>query len=167
MSPMRWLVPVGLTMVVLVSSLHGQGKGFGPGKGQGADFWQDKETFHFLLQNRHLITRKVTNLTNGVETVTESDQPQVAARIQEHVASMYKRVEEGRPIHLRDPLFAEVFRQADKITMKIKKTKKGVRVRETSTNPHVVRVIQAHAQVVSQFLQKGHIEVRKNHPVPD
>ena len=79
---------------------------------------------------------------------------------------MHKRLLEGRPIHMRDPLFREIFRNAGKIKMTIDKTQKGVKVSETSKDPYVARLIQAHAQVPNQFLAKGHQEVRKNHPVP-
>jgi hypothetical protein len=101
-----------------------------------------------------------------VETVTESDNPDIAARIREHVKAMYRRVEEGRPIHMRDPLFAEVFRHADKIHMEFKKTKRGIRVSETSDDPYVARLIQAHADVVDLFVKNGFGEPHKNHAVP-
>ena len=109
----------------------------------------------------------MTNLPDGVETLTESDNPKVTEKLQAHVLSMYRRVEDGRPIHARDPLFAELFRHADRITMQLVKTGKGVRVIETSADPYVAKLIQAHAQVVNRFLQHGRTEMRKNHPLPD
>jgi hypothetical protein len=131
-----------------------------------AAFRADMQLFHFLLDHRNDIRRKVTNLENGVEAVTESDDPQIAAKIQEHVESMYRRLEERKPIHVRDPLFAEVFRNAEKISMKLEKTEKGVHVTEVSEDLYVAKLIQAHAEVVSRFLQNGHIEMRRNHAVP-
>ena len=86
--------------------------------------------------------------------------------IQNHVESMYKRVESGNPIHMRDPLFAAIFGNASKISMKVKRTKKGVRVVETSTDPYVAELIQAHADVLNLFIANGFTEVRKNHEVP-
>jgi hypothetical protein len=142
-----------------------QGKGGRFGKD--AAHKADMELFHFLLDNRKEITRKVTNLPNGIETLTESDNPKVVEKLQAHVASMYKRVEEKRPIHARDPLFAEIFRNADKITMKLEKTKKGVKVVETSKDAYVAKLIQAHAQVVNLFLKNGRAEMMKNHALPD
>jgi hypothetical protein len=79
---------------------------------------------------------------------------------------MHKRVEQGRPIHMRDPLFAAIFGNARKISMKVERTPKGVRVVETSTDPYVVKLIQAHADVLDRFIANGHAEVRKNHAVP-
>jgi hypothetical protein len=151
----------------------GPGRGFGWRGGRGGQgpwgdpsFVQDRDMFHYLLGHRDSIQRKVTKLTNGVETVTESDDPEVAATIQRHVESMHKRLEEGRPIHLRDPLFAAIFANWQKITMKVEPTKKGVRVVETSSDAHVAKLIQAHAEVVNLFVANGFAEVPKNHAVP-
>ena len=166
---------VGVLLAALVSasilsgplfSQPGPPAGRGFGRGRDAAQQADMQLFHFLLNNRQNITRKVTKLPNGVETLTESADPAVAGKIQAHVASMYKRLEDGRPIHARDPLFAEIFRNKDKITMKLEKTDSGVRVTETSNDAYVARLIQAHAEVVSRFLKNGPLEVRKNHAVP-
>ena len=149
---------------VLVAQPAPQGKGFGPGKD--ATHRADMELFHFLLDHRAEISRKVANLPNGVETLTESANPKVTEKLQVHVASMYQRVEGKRPIHARDPLFAEIFRHAEKITMKLDKTEKGVKVTETSNDPYVAKLIQAHAQVVNLFIKNGRSEMMKNHPLP-
>ncbi len=125
------------------------------------------ELFHFLLAHREEVTRKVTKLPNGVETLTESDNPKVTTKIQEHAAAMHKRLKEGRPIHMRDPLFREVFRNADKITMSVKNTPRGVKVKETSNDPYAVKLIQAHADVVNKFVRNGFVEMPRNHPVPE
>jgi len=138
----------------------------GPGNRGDAAHAIDMQAIQFLLANRSKIRRNVVNRPDGVETLTESDDPQVTAVLIEHVAAMYKRVEEQRPIHARDPLFAELFRNAAALEMKVEKTDKGVKVIETSSDPFSVKLIQAHAQVVSLFLKNGHPEVRKNHPVP-
>ncbi len=124
------------------------------------------QTFQFLLQHRGDITRQVTEVPGGVETLTESDDPDVATSLRAHVKAMYGRLESGRPIHMRDPLFREVFRHADKIRLTVEQTDKGLKVSETSDDPYVVRLIRAHAEVVNQFLANGHEEVRKNHLPP-
>ena len=122
--------------------------------------------FHYLLDHREAIQRKVTKIAEGVETVTESDDPEVAATIQRHVESMHQRLQGGQPIHMRDPLFAAVFANAQKITMKVEPTEKGVRVVETSADPYVAKLIQAHAAVVNLFVANGFTEVPNNHSVP-
>jgi hypothetical protein len=161
---------VGWLVVLLLSITSGETSAqpgrFGQGgKGKNAAQKADMDLFHYLLDHRKEITRTVTRKANGVETLTESDNPKVVEKLQAHVASMKKRVENGRPIHARDPLFAEIFRHADKITMDVEKTKKGVKVIESSDDAHVVRLIHAHAEVVSLFIKNGHAEARKNHPV--
>jgi len=143
--------------------------GKGPmGKDAGGDaaFTADRNLFHQLLQHRDDIRRDVKKTDNGVETLTESDKPEVAASIQNHVASMEKRVKDKQPIHLRDPLFAEVFRNSDKIKFVYEKTNKGMRVTETSEDAYTVKLIQAHADVVSLFVKNGFSEVQKNHALP-
>jgi hypothetical protein len=126
----------------------------------------DMAVFQYLLDQRKEITRKVTNIPTGVETLTESENREVAAKLAVHVEAMHERLRKGRPIHMRDPLFREIFRHADKIKLTIEKTPKGVKVSETSNDAYVAKLIQAHAEVLNQFLAKGHEEVRKNHPVP-
>jgi hypothetical protein len=146
----------------------GRGQGGGRG-GQGADpaFQQDRDWFHFLLDHRSSIRRTIKKRDDGVETTTESDDPEVASVIQKHVESMHERIKQGRPIHMRDPLFAAIFGNNEKIAMNVERAEKGVRVVETSADPHVARLIQAHAEVVSLFLANGREEVRKNHALPD
>ena len=149
----------------------GQGKGMhgtGPGAQERDDrFDADREVFQFLLTNHEKIKRSVKELPNGVETLTESNSPEVAAKIKDHVEWMAHRIKESNPIHKRDPLFAEIFKHTDKIQMQHDTTDKGVRVTETSEDPYVVKLIQAHAKVVSGFAERGFAEAMKNHPVPD
>jgi hypothetical protein len=123
----------------------------------------DMQLIHRLLANRDHIKRDVTMRSDGVETLTEADDPDLARTIQAHVNAMYSRVTEGRPIHQRDPLFRELFKYAAGIKFSHEVTPNGVKVIETSTNPYVVSLIQAHASVVSLFIKNGHIEMMRNH----
>lgn len=127
---------------------------------------EDRDIFHFLLANHKKITRTVTEFDNGVMTVTESDDPVIAEKIQEHVASMYGRVKDRRPLRMWDELYREIFRHSDKIDMKVENTTKGVAVTETSGDEYVVKLIQAHAKVVTGFSEHGFGEARKNHEPP-
>lgn len=142
----------------------------GAGRGGAAvdpQFQADRDVFHSLLDNHQQIRRSVVKRADGVETVTESDDPKIAAAIQTHAAAMHDRLKKALPIHLRDPLFAAVFASAGKIKMAITKTDKGVRVVATSEDAYVVRLIQAHAEVVNLFAANGFAEARKNHTVPE
>ena len=126
----------------------------------------DMAVFQALIDNRASVHRTVVKLADGIETVTESDDPEVVTLIQTHVNAMYGRVKDGRPIHLRDPLFREIFANADKIVMKHEMTAKGIRVVETSGDPYTVRLIQAHADVLDLFIKNGRPELMKNHELP-
>jgi hypothetical protein len=126
----------------------------------------DMQLIHELLDNGSTVTRTVTLRADGVETLTESDDPAIAKAIQTHVASMYDRVTENRPIHMRDPLFRAIFEHASQITFSHAPTPRGIRVTETSSDPYVVKLIQAHAEVVSAFIENGRAEAMKNHEVP-
>ncbi len=131
-----------------------------------SNFVQDRDVFHFLLSNKDKIQRERKETKNGVETLTESSDPAIVEKIQEHVASMYQRVENIQPIRMRDPLYREIFKNTDKIEMKLEKTEHGIRVTETSDDEYVVKLIQEHAKVVSGFVDHGFEEAQKNHEPP-
>ena len=160
---------LGLALAIPGASAQRPGKGPPPGKGKGNDpaFAADRDGIHYLLASGKEVTRTVTETKTGVETVTQSDKPEVAKKIQEHVAAMHARVKNGTGIHLRDPLFAELFKHHDKIDMTVEKTEKGVKVTESSSDPYVVKLIQEHAKVVTRFIENGHDEARKNHTPPE
>lgn len=163
-----------LIAVIAVTPVSGQGgqggRGHGThgGRGMMSDdaHAADMQLFHQLFAHRAEITRHIVPRQDGIETVTESTNPEVTGLIQTHVASMLARVKEQRPIHLRDPLFAELFRYADRIEARHELTANGVRVIETSQDAYVVKLLQAHAEVVSGFIANGMSEMMKNHPLP-
>ncbi|GAB5550113.1 MAG: hypothetical protein SangKO_098730 [Sandaracinaceae bacterium] len=149
-----------LAALLAIPSALAQGRGMG---GHGGDM----DTIHSLLADHQAIERRVVDRSDGVETLTESDDPEVAARIREHVRQMDARLEDGRPIRRWDPLFAEIFEHADAITMEIEDTEKGVRVVETSDDPYVVRLIQQHAhRAVSEFVERGMDRAHEPTPLP-
>jgi hypothetical protein len=155
-----------LLIVIAVTPAFGQsGRG---GRGMMGDSANaaDMQLFHQLFEHRTEIDRKVITRHDGIETVTESKDLEVTRLLQAHVASMLARVKEARPIHRRDPLFAELFRYADRIEAKHELTPGGVRVIETSQDAYVVKLLQAHAAVIGAFLANGMPEMMKNHTVP-
>jgi hypothetical protein len=151
--------------VITTAPALGQG---GRGRGMMSDpaHPEDMQVFHQLLDHRAEITRQVVARKDGIETLTESTNPEIARLLQTHVEAMLARVRNQRPIHQRDPLFVELFRYADRIEANYELTPGGVRVVETSQDAYVVKLLQAHAEVVSAFLRNGHAEMMKNHPVP-
>ncbi len=144
-----------------------QGQGRGMGMGMRGNQPQDMRTIHTLFDEHKKITRTIKPLANGVETVTESDDPRVKALIVEHSWAMKKRLENRQPIRQWDPLFAELFKQSDKIKLEVTNTAKGVKITETSDDPYVVKLIQSHAAGVSEFVKEGASIMHKQHDLPD
>ena len=155
-----------LIALITVTPAFGQGGRGGRGMMGDAAHAADMQLFHQLFDHRTEIERQVIAREDGIETVTESKNPEVTRLLQTHVTSMLARVKERRPIHQRDPLFVELFKNADRIEAKYEQTAGGVRVIETSKDAFVVKLLQAHADVVSGFLANGMSEMMKNHPVP-
>lgn len=155
----------GLAVVVFAQPPQGRGMGQGRGMMMDETHMADMQLIHQLFDHRTEITREVKLLPNGVDTLTESANPKVATLLQQHIESMTARVHEARPIHRRDPLFREIFANSEKITMKMDRTEKGVRVIETSDDPYVAKLIKQHAEVIGLFIANGRAEAMKDHPV--
>jgi hypothetical protein len=126
----------------------------------------DRDVFQTLLGSHELIRREVKEIPNGIEAVTESDNAEVAELIQDHVAAMKVRIENGYRLRQWDPIFVAIFDHADKIRMEYEKTPKGMKVREVSDDPYVARLIQAHAKMVSGFAARGVEESKLAHEPP-
>ena len=162
----RFALPSLLVALMAVAPLPGQGGGAGRGMMADPSHAADMQMFQKLFDHRAEITRQIIKRKDGVETLTESVNPDVVKLLQTHVEAMLARVKEARPIHQRDPLFAELFRYADRIQAKAEPTARGVRVIETSRDAYAVKLLQAHAEVVSAFITNGRSEMLKNHPLP-
>ena len=81
---------------------------------------------------------------------------------------MKDRMREEKPIRQMDPLFRELFENADKIDMKIEDVKNGIVVEETSEDPRVVKLIQQHAdKAVSEFVDHGMRRAMQPTPLPE
>jgi hypothetical protein len=145
-----------------VPSAHG-GMCGGPGRGPGGGHGGDMMGIHALFANRDQIRRTVTPIEGGVRTTTESNDPAVVAQLRAHVQAMYARLEDGRPINARDPLFAALFENADKIHVKTENTAKGITVTETSDDAEVAALIRRHAETVNKFIANGMPEMMRTH----
>ena len=140
---------------------RGMMRGMGPGGPMAAGvqhdeaFRADMGLVHDMLTNHEGIKRTVTNLPNGIRTVTESDDPKVAQTIKAHVASMEKRLYEGKVFNLFSPTLPVLFENRDKIKTVVETTGKGSVVTQTSDDPKVVAALQAHAVEVSELARDG------------
>jgi len=95
------VVTAGIGWAIAAAFAHPGGMGpgmmrgaMGAGMQHDAAFAGDMQLVHGMLDGHESIKRTVTNLPNGIRTVTESDDAQVAATSRAHVASMTQRLEE-------------------------------------------------------------------------
>ncbi|MEP6840179.1 MAG: hypothetical protein ABJA75_19140 [Bradyrhizobium sp.] len=134
--------------------------GMGPGMmgmNGGSATMGERNRIHEMLFNHDRIKRTVTNLPDGIRTVTESDDVEVAAAIKKHVAEMGKRIEEGRDpgLPIESPALHSLFRDKDKIKTTYETTEKGIIVVQTSTDAAAVKALQDHASEVTDLAQRG------------
>jgi len=141
--------------------------GFGPGRmgmgpgmmgiGHGSATPTEHSEIQDLFMNHDRIKRTVTNLPDGIRTVTESDDPEMAKIIISHVIGMGERVKEGRDpgLPIESPALHAIFRDKDKVKSTYETTAKGVIVVQTSTDPQTVAELQKHAAEVSEFARRG------------
>ena len=108
-----------------------------------------------LVHNNTKIRRTVTNLPDGIKTVTESEDPKVAEVIKAHVASMSGRLKDGREFNIFSTTLPVIFDNADKIKSTVEMTDKGAAVIRTSAEAKVVAALQAHAREVTELVQEG------------
>ena len=125
-------------------------------------FAADMRLVHEMLRYNDRIKRTVSNLPDGIRTVTESDDAQVAQSIAAHVASMEKRLYEGRVFNLFSPTLPVLFEKRDKIRTKVEPTDKGSIVIQTSDDAEVVTALQAHAVEVSELARDGMVAMMRN-----
>ena len=156
-------------------SVAAQGRG-GMGMGVGMMSARDSGTaaqmlvIHELTVNHERIRRSVTNLPDGIRTVTESDDPRLARLIREHVATMDSRVRKGDDpgLPMESPALHAIFLGNDKIRTTVDTTASGMVVVQTSTDKAVVASLQQHAAEVTDLAERGmtamHEAMMKNMP---
>jgi hypothetical protein len=112
---------------------------------------------HALLSNHDSIRRTVINLPDGIRTVTESDDAELASVLKTHVADMIRRVEAGDNANLpmQTSRLHAIFRNKGKIRTTVETTDKGVIVVQTSNDPQAVAALQAHAADVTKLVRGG------------
>ena len=121
----------------------------------------DMGLVHDLVMNHNKIKRTVTNLPDGIKTVTESDDPQVAQTIKAHVASMSQRLKDGREFNIFSTTLPVLFENRDKIKSVVEVTEKRSIVTRTSTDAKVVAALQGHAAEVTELAQEGMVAMRR------
>jgi hypothetical protein len=149
---------IALITMMPPSSVHGQGM-----MGRGAGMRRDSvaaavmPVVHNLMMNHQKLRRTVTNLPNGVRTVTESDDSTMVAQLQNHVATTGVLVEKSQDLNVppASPTLRQLLQRGASITRAVEHTPQGVIVTETSADSVTVSLLQAHAAEVTELVRRG------------
>jgi hypothetical protein len=162
-----------LSPVAAGAQMHGHGMGAGMhGHGAGG-FGHDEATMPGLrglnasesesaelatmFRNFETISREVTNLPDGIRTVTRSSDVAVMDALVSHVVGMIGRVEAGDDpqIFIQSPTLDIFFERGDRIDTSIDVTDEGIVVVQTSDDPELVEALQVHAAEVTAMADRG------------
>lgn len=125
-------------------------------KGENASAEESAE-LAVMFRNFDKITREVTNLPNGIRTITNSTDEEVMAKLVSHVVGMIGRVEElsDPKIFIQSPTLDIFFKRGKNIKSEIDVTDKGIVVTQTSNDPELVKALQTHAAEVTDMADRG------------
>jgi hypothetical protein len=140
------------------------GPGMGMGMGRDSSTMAVMGTVHELLMQHEKLRRTVTNLPNGIRTLTESDDSTMAAQIKAHVALTGPFVTEAKDfVHpMASPALHALLKNGARITRRSEVTARGVLLEETSDDPQVVALLQTHAAEVSALVEGGMAAMRES-----
>ena len=106
--------------------------------------------------NRHTeISRTVDEIPGGVRTSTQSNAPDLAAKLHAHVSSMYSHLDQGSEVTCMSPSLPTLFRNAGGYRRQLMLTPTGVIIEETSDDPALTDAIRTHAREVTGFVRDG------------
>jgi hypothetical protein len=112
---------------------------------------------HELMRNHSRITRSVTNLSDGIRTVTESDDSVTADRIKQHVTRMAARVsaQDDPGLPMESAALRAIYRNGSAVVTQVDTTAKGMIVVQRSTDSATVAALQRHAAEVTELVRRG------------
>lgn len=118
---------------------------------------EESQDLAVMFRNFPLIVREVTNLPDGIRTVTYSESPELMDVIISHVTDMITRVQEGRDpqVFIQSPTLDIFFERRDLLETEIEVTDEGIVVVQTSTDPELVEALHTHAAEVSDMAARG------------
>lgn len=110
-----------------------------------------------MFRNFNTLSRSVTELPDGIRTVTKSSDPVVMENLVSHVTGMIGRVEnlDDPKIIIQSPTLDIFFVRGKGIKSDINVTEDGIVVTQTSDDPEVVKALQIHAGEVSAMAERG------------
>jgi hypothetical protein len=115
----------------------------------------DKSVWHALLADHALLRRVVRHTPAGVEALTESDDPRVAALIIDHAKAMQGRMKRGSLVRGWDPVFVALFEKHEAVHIEVTPTDRGVKIVEHASDEQAMRLMRSHATGVSEFVRRG------------
>lgn len=110
-----------------------------------------------MFRNFQSISREVTDLPNGIRTVTRSSDDAVMDALISHVVGMIGRVEAGDDpmIFIQSPTLDIFFERGDRIETSIDITEAGIVVTQTTEDPELVAALHIHAAEVTAMADRG------------
>lgn len=110
-----------------------------------------------MFENFDTISREVTNLPNGIRTVTRSSDEDVMAVLVSHIVGMVGRVGHGDDpkIFIQSPTLDILFASGAEMQSQIDVTEDGIIVVRTLTDPEVVAALHVHTAEVSDMADRG------------
>lgn len=139
------------------------GMGTGAMSGGHGGGMSEMRDVHELFLNHARITRTVTNLPNGIRTVTESADPRIAQLLKDHVTTSVARVETGIDpgLPMESPALRGIYQHHATIRTTVERTAHGIVVTQTSADPQAVAELQQHASEVTGFVDEGMAAMHK------
>lgn len=127
----------------------------------------DKSVWHALLADHSLLRRVVRHTPAGVEALTESDDPRVAALIIDHAKAMQGRMKRGSLVRGWDPVFVALFERHEAVHIEVTPTERGVKIVEHARDEQTMRLMRSHAMGVSEFVRRGFDAAHEETPMLD
>jgi hypothetical protein len=127
------------------------------GMGRDSATMAQMRVVHELVVNNTRIERTVTNLPNGIRTVTTSADPALARLIKDHVLTMDQRVTRGDDpgLPMESEALRAIFRGKDGVRTVTDTIANGIIVVQTSSDSSIVAALQQHAAEVTDLVRRG------------
>jgi hypothetical protein len=116
---------------------------------------RDMRTYMEMFNRHSEIRRGVEDIPGGVRTTTESDSPDLVAKLQAHVSSMYSHIDQRAEVSCMSQSLPTLFLRAPDYQRQLTFTPEGVVAVETAGDPNLTQAIRDHAREVTGFVVEG------------
>lgn len=117
----------------------------------------ESDEMRLLFRNFQTLSREVTNLPDGIRTITRSTDPAVRDALVSHVIGMIDRVDTGDDpkVIIQSPTLDIFFLRGDRIATTMDVADEGIIVTQTSDDPEMVSALHTHAAEVTDMVERG------------